>query len=394
LSEQQPDRVRVTFIVGSLDIGGAERQLVRLANALDRSRFEPAILTWFGGGVLEKELAPDVPVVKLGLGRVRLARGPAKILLALNILRALFRELRALGPDVVDAYMFTAYVLGALAAWTVRVPVIIASRRGLVSYATYPARWRLVARLANQVIDLHLCNSEAVRRWAIEKERLPESRTAVIHNGLDLPAPSALELDPAWRRNAGGTLAVMIANFHGYKAHSMVLDAVAKLRRDHPEFKLVLFGDGDERENLQRQAAALALGTGVVFAGARPDAAEFLPAFDLSILASDEEGFPNVVMESMAAAVPVVATDVGGVPELVDDGVEGKLVPVRDPDALAAAIGWMIEHPAERRAMGEAGRRRIREHFSVAGMVSAHEELFTRLLGRHATVRSQPVEAG
>jgi glycosyltransferase involved in cell wall biosynthesis len=387
--------IRVTFLIGSLDIGGAERQLVRLANGLDRMLFSPTILCWFGGGALEAELASDVPIVQLGLERLGTAARPARPLLALRILAALLGHLRRGRPDILHGYMLTAYVLGSLAAWLMRVPVVIASRRGLVSYRTYPRPWHPVARLANRVIDLHLCNSEAVRRWTEDKERIQDARTAVIYNGLDVPTVSGLQEMPAgWAGGPPGERAAMIANFHRYKAHEVALDAVAQVRVGHPGFQLVLFGEGEQKEHLQQQVRTLGLERNIVFAGARADAAQLLPAFDFSILSSDEEGFPNVVMESMAVGVPVVATAVGGVPELVADGVEGYLVAPRDAAALAGAIGRMIEHPQERHRMGDAGRRRIEEQFSVRRMVSATQDLYLALLRRHAPNRIPMLEAG
>lgn len=371
-------RVRVTFLVGSLDLGGAERQLVRLANSLAPERFEARIVTMFAGGPLLAELRPGIPVTHLCLREAGRRKSRWPFVLGARLLLRLHRGLRAERPDVLHAYMPVAYVMGALAGWALRIPVVVAGRRGLTSFHVYPQwRWRLLARLANRRIDLHICNSEAVRRWAVEREGLSVDRTAVVPNGLDPPEGTAPELEPAWR---GPASAAMIANLMHYKGHEHVLRAAALVARAHPEFRLVLFGDGPERDRVLGLRRELGLDARVVLAGRRPDAARFLPGFGFAVLGSLHEGFPNALMEAMAGGVPVVATAVGGVPELVEDGVHGLLVPPADPRAMAEAITWMIEHPEERRRMGRAGRERVLERFGVDRMVRRTEALYASAL--------------
>jgi glycosyltransferase involved in cell wall biosynthesis len=150
--------------------------------------------------------------------------------------------------------------------------------------------------------------------------------------------------------------------------------------KERPRFRLVLIGDGSERHALERLVVDLGLGQHVVFAGRRQDAAELVRGFDFSILGSSEESIPNALMESMAVAVPVISTRVGGVTELVDDGVHGLLVPFGDVETMAKAITWMLDHPDERRRMGEAGRNRIAADFSTARMVSQTEAVYEEFL--------------
>ena len=371
-------------MIGTLAVGGAETQLVRLANNLDRSRFRPSIICMWQGGDLADVLASDVPVswVDLSLISHRFVR--SRVVLGARILAALVRGLRAQRPDVVHAYMPTAYVLAGLASWVLRVPLIVAGRRGLTSFEIYrTTRWRGLAQLANRVIDVHICNSQAVRDWAIRKEGIPAGRTRVIHNGIDVPVLVSLpQLPREWKLT--GPKAAMVANLIDYKGHKEVLHALTLVTKLYPSFRLVLLGDGPERLALIRLARDLGIASNVEFAGRRRDAATLVQAFDFTILGSSKEGFPNALMESMACAVPVVATAVGGVPELVEDGIHGRLVPYGDIAAMAEAIVWMIEHPEERRLMGEQGRERIAGQFSTERMVSETQDAYLELLTRRA----------
>lgn len=389
MNEAPDRRVRVTFLIGSLDIGGAEQQLVRLVNELDRERFQPSVLCLWRGGPLETKLRSDVQVDGIRLDRVEHRGVRSKALLAARIFWTIGRGLRGQRPDILHAYLPAAYVLGAVAAWFLRVPVVIAARRGLDSYHVYPyLRWRLLARFANRVIALHLCNSEAVRHYAIEKEHLRSSQTAVVHNGLDLLSiGGAPPLPEGWRTSRTKFLAISVANLIHYKNHPMLLRAVRRVLAEEPDFRLVLAGEGPERGALEALAAELGIAPHVVFAGSVESAASYLSAFDLSLLTSRHEGLPNAVMESLAAGVPVVATAVGGTVELVDDGVEGLLVPSDDDASLAAAILRLVHDPKLRQRMGEAGRQRIASQFAVSRMVSQTEEIYLRLLGARRPAR-------
>lgn len=286
-------------------------------------------------------------------------------------------------PDIVHGYMMTAYVLAAIAGWTLGTRVIVGSRRGLVTYRRHtPRRWSLVARMANQVIDYHLCNSEALRELVIADEALPRAKTGVIYNGLAIPTEHPPEFPTEWNVSEGDGCAAMVANFIRYKGHTAVIEATRLVVRRWPRFKLVLFGEGPERSAIERLVRQEGLEQNVVLAGARLDAASHLSGFDFTVLGSSQESFPNALMESMARGVPVVATRVGGVPELVRAGIDGTLIEFGEPEQLAAAMLEMLENPQMRRRMGIAAHKRVREMCSVEKMVNQTQELYKDLLAK------------
>jgi glycosyltransferase involved in cell wall biosynthesis len=376
--------IRITYVIGGLAIGGAETQLVRLVDGLDRRRFQPSIICLVEGGDLEDRIRHDVAVVKPSGPLTARGRRLRRIMVGLRALWLLLRALRRQQPEVVHAYLAAAYVPASLAAWIYRVPLIVAGRRGFTSSGIYlSVPWRLVAWLANRVIDLQICNSTAACEFVISHEGVKRERTRVINNGIDLPPLAGAVLPPDLVSE--GPQAVMVANLIRYKGHAEVLRAAARVVERHPDFRIVLLGDGPERSALKRLCADLDLETHVAFAGLRQDAARLIQGFDFSVLGSSEESLPNAVMESMAVGVPVVATNVGGVPELVGDGVHGKLVAYGDIEAMADAMIWMLEHPDERRRMGEAGRHRIATEFSTERMVTQTQDAYEDFLAIKAS---------
>ncbi len=374
----------MTYVVPSLIIGGAETQLIRLVNHLDRDRFQASVVCPFGYGPMRSQLNSSIECRSLS----RTVRRPLKGA-QIRVVTAMHGLLSGTRPDIVHAYLMPAYVLAALASWRAGVGVLIASRRGLDTFPRRPSSMlRLAARLANQLIDFHLCNSEAVRRLVMAEEGIAPAKTGVIYNGIDLPeTTNGVDSPDEWGLRDSDGCAAMIANYHTYKRHIDVIEAVKLIVTRRPRFKLVVFGDGLERGSIERLVSESGLKQNVVLAGARLDAADLLPGFDVTILASSKEGFPNALMESMAHGVPVVATRAGGIPELVRDGIDGKLVDVASPEQVSSAVMQLLDSPNLRRRMGAAGRSRIGEKFSVTAMVTHTESLYLRLLSQRAERR-------
>jgi glycosyltransferase involved in cell wall biosynthesis len=385
----RPPPLRILYLLVGLDVGGTERQVTDLVLALDRTRFEPRVCCLGTGGPLESLLREaDVPVEVVGLRRPRsfvhgLGAAPA---LTRGLVR-LWRLVTRYRPTIAHSFLYWSYTVGACVARAAGVPVILASRRNLGHPQAHRPAHRALSWLGNRASDLVIVNSEAVRRHTLDTGGVAPERVVVIPNGVDLQR-FAGRADPSLRRSlgldGGAPLVGVTANLLDYKGHGYFLDAWRELRGAYPNAQAILIGDGPCRSELQDRIRALDLGESVRLLGSRTDVPALLALVDLVAHPSLEEGFPNAVLEGMAAGKPVVATAVGGTPEAIVDGGTGLLVPPRDSGTLAKAIARILSSPAEARALGEAGRRRVAERFDLQTMVRRHEALYERL-GRAST---------
>jgi L-malate glycosyltransferase len=360
-----------------LGVGGAERHLVRLANGLDPDRFKVAVLTWDGSGELLHDLAPHI--VRLSCGTHSAARvgGLRRVSLACRVFGGMLFQMLRFRPDVFHGFLPGAYAPGAVAAAIARVPVVLADRQGLDAYDTARRSSRILAMIANRVITVHVCNAAAVAAWAQVREGIQPERCIVIRNGVAVPSAVRDDL------NRDRAAAVVVANLHWYKGHTVLLTAVHDVLQTHPEFHVVFAGEGRERLRLEQQALKLGISRSVTLAGSCPDIVDRLPAYGFCILPSTAmEGLPNALMEAMAAGLPVVASDVGGVTEVVQQGKHGLVVPPGDASALATAIIWMLEHPIEAQSMGRAAAFSMRSGFPLDAQIDATAALYTHLTMR------------
>jgi glycosyltransferase involved in cell wall biosynthesis len=214
--------------------------------------------------------------------------------------------------------------------------------------------------------------SRAVSR-VLEEAGLPRERLRLVYEGVPSrpPGRGGREALAALGVPAEAPVVGTVAALVEHKDHATLIEAAARVTAGIPEARFVLLGEGDLRRPLEERASALGLAGRVVFAGFRGDVDVLLPAFSVFCLPSRREGLGTSLLDAMNFGLPVVGTDAGGIPEVVEDGCTGQIVGVRDPDALAAALVSLLRDPALRRRMGEAGRRRFEERFTADRMVEA-----------------------
>ncbi|WP_338676837.1 glycosyltransferase [Streptomyces sp. SCSIO 30461] len=368
-----PSPTRVCLLIGQLGLGGAEKQLVLLARGLSRRGIRTHLLVLFDGGPREAELRDSgVTLVKLGFWR-RQTRGST----LLGNIRAFVRLLvflRKEKPQVLQAFLLHAYVLAAPAARLARVPVMVAGRRSLGFFKRGHRVALTLERIATRWTDLVVANAQAVADDVRQDEGLPADKLTVIPNGM--PA-GEFELAAPVDVDTSLPVVLCVANLATHKGHRHLLAACAELRRQGRPCTLVLIGDGPERAVLEQQAARLEVDAR--FLGFRTDGAGFLARADVVVQPSLYEGLSNAVMEAMAAGRPMVATAVGGTPELLDDG-RGVLVPPADPIALADGIRSVLEDRDRAAAMGRQAREWALANLSEDVMVDRYLSLYQRLL--------------
>lgn len=360
----------ILHVVPTLDQSGAEKQLALLARHLPADRFRTSVVALTRGGhyaeVLEQE---GVPVHVLGK---RLQLDP----IILWRLRGLLRELE---PDLVQTWMFTGNSYGRVAARVAGKAPVIATER-CVDRWKGQARLR-VDRLLQRWTARIVANAEAVaefyRTVGIDPQKLH-----VIPNAAELPSSPPFE-KASLAAELGIDPTVPTIGFLGRlwpqkRVHDLIW-AADILRISGWRLNLVIVGQGPRRPYLERFARNLDMTEFVHFLGHRADAVRLLGALDVLVLPSSFEGMPNVLLEAMAASKPVIATRIPGVVEVVEDERTGLLVPPKRPYELARALARLLSDAGLAKSLGEAGRRRIQDHFGVDTMVARYAALYDEL---------------
>jgi glycosyltransferase involved in cell wall biosynthesis len=372
--QKEGEHESVCYVITGLGVGGAEGQVLDLANELSSRSWRVSILSLLPFSDDARTCLDS----RVSLATLGMRRGVANPGALLSFRRYLRRE----RPSLIHSHMLHANFLA-------RVGNLLSSRRPLISTihnveegaAWGMAMYRVTGRLAE--ITSHVSNTglqKYVRRGAISPDR-----AVWIPNGVDL---NRLRTLPDARATARQELQLgdrmvwtCVASFSPQKNHPLLLQAWQQVVKRDPSALLLLVGDGPEQGVTRGLAETLELTESVRFLGTRPDVSSLLAASDGFVLSSDWEGFPIVLLEAAAARLPVVATDVGGVQEIVLSDTTGVLVPPRDVDALAAAVCKVMElGPDGRSAMAERARRHVEENFDLQRVADKWQEIYIGLL--------------
>ncbi len=365
--------LRVLELLVSTDFGGGPAHVRDLVAGLSGAEFQ---FTVAGppGGPYEREFA----ALGAEFVSVRADR------LSVGVLRQVVRLIRERRIQIVHSHGKGAGLYGRLAARLTGV-VAIHTFHG-IHYRNYPRLYltveRYLARHGYAVV--HVSASQA--REALALGLAPAGRSRLLVNGVDaVRVRAAIAREPLSRAALGldqdALVLGAVARFDPVKGLDVLVRAFAQILARRPDTQLLLVGDGPEAPRLRELARALGLAERVVFAGALKDAARGLPALDLYVSASQREGLPLALLEAMACGLPVLATRVPGNVDVVNDGVTGVLVPPGDPDGLARAAVELLEDPARRRALGEAGRERVESHFALSRLVTEMRDLYREAAG-------------
>ncbi|MDX6452926.1 MAG: hypothetical protein QOH16_2975 [Gaiellaceae bacterium] len=375
-----PERIRVATMIDSLspeNLGGGERLAALIAMHLDPERFDRLLVSSRPStGPLREQ------VEQSGVKLLALERGGKADLTAWRELVGFLRRERV---DVLHAHKFGSNVWGTVVGRIARVPVIVAHEHTW-SYEGQPLRKALDGLVVGRGADVFLAVSREDRRRMIELEHVPAARARYLPIGIEPPPPrTGRDLRAELGIPAGAPVIGTVCALRPQKRLDVLLDAAVLLAREFPDLHVVIAGAGPERELLLAREVE-----NVHLLGFWPpaDVPDLLAALDVAVNSSDFEGSPLGIMEFMAQGRPVVATSVGGTPDLIDDGIHGLLVRRRDPGALAAAVARLLRDPELRERLGEAGRKRQAAEFDVRALVRRLEALYVELLAKKRRIRS------
>jgi glycosyltransferase involved in cell wall biosynthesis len=371
------DRVRVVYLTHTLHIGGAEEMVSNLVHHLPRERYEPTVCCIGELGPIGEELAASgeaVTALNVDPG----LRRPFDVL-------AISRYLRRTQPDIVHTFLLTASLYGRFAAALARVPIIIGTEVNI--YADKRPHHVLAERLLATITDRIVTSAVSVKDYYVDQIGVDGARIRVIHNAVNFAQLETTADRSALRCRLGlpadALVAGVIARLTEQKGHSYLLEALARVPA-LAAMHLLVVGDGPLRADLEALASARGISGRVHFAGSRRDLGDLISVMDLFVLPSLWEGLPLAMVLAMGGRVPVVATAVAGIPEVVTDGVTGLLVAPADAEQLGRALARLAGDPVLRRRLGDAARAHVLPRFGVDGYVAAVSGLYEELLARRA----------
>ncbi len=368
----------VCMVVNNLDVGGLEKVVISLIRALDPQKYKPFLICLDGcGRLFEQAQLPAEHCLVLDKQRAfnfGVLRFDPRMLARIN------QFVRSNDIHIVHTHNAAPLIYSGLAlrlGW--RRPVVIYSEHNQLYSATPMGKrkFRYYVRLADQLVAV----SDDLRRTLQQQVKVRQP-VRVIHNGIDGARFAAAdgqsvrqELGVAADETLVGTGVVLSEQ----KGVPFLLTAAQQVLARQPKTRFVIAGDGPLKEQLEQQAAELGLGKRVLFLGYRSDMPAVIAAFDIYVLPSLWEGLPLALLEALAAGRPIVATAVGGSPEVVDHGINGFVIPPRDSTAMAERLLTLISDPDLRRQMAQVNRARFAEQFSLAAMVERHQELYAEV---------------
>jgi glycosyltransferase involved in cell wall biosynthesis len=380
-------RTRVVTLVDLLsNHGGAERFALQVAMGLDQERFESILcVSRWPMSPEHRALAPSGPQALEDLresgARFLPLRRTRKVDLAAWM--RLERFLRRERVEILHSHKFGSNLWGSLVARAARVPVVVAHEHTW-SYEGQALRRFVDREIIARRADRFVAVSRADQRRMTEVEGIDPARTGFIPIGILPTTPSGGERDIRGELGIApqAPLLGIVGILRAQKAHEVLLRAVSQLTRDFPDVQLLIVGDGPRREAIEQLIVELGLQGNVCMLGLRSDVPDILRELDVAACSSDFEGSPLAVMEYMDMGLPIVATAVGGIPDLIESGVHGLLVPPGDPTALARGLVELLRDPRRARAMGAQAQERRRSEFDLRVVIGRIEDLYCELLAR------------
>lgn len=359
---------KILYIIGGGEFGGAEQHLLGLVKSLDPAEWTPHVAVFYNGEFADRLRDLRIPATLIAPRTLR----------ALNGLVPVRRLIRDIQPAIVHTHGVRGNLLGRLANQLEGHPAKLITTIHSVLALDYPNPWKrilfgLLEKSTWPLTDHFILVSRAMRE-SLLAEGLPAEKTTVIHNAIQLPKEPPRRPERSGLREELGlpqntVVAGTVARLHKVKGHTYLIQAVRRLKDRHPNVHYIWVGGGEMEQELKAEVQNAGLADVIHFLGIRKDVPELLPQFDLFILPSVSEGLSLAILEAMLAGVPVIATAVGGSPEVVEEGRDGLLVPARDAEALYRAIDRALSNPEQMRRFARAGQQKVFAQYSLERLV-------------------------
>lgn len=369
------EKINLLHILPTLQIGGAEKQVVTLLKHIDKNKYQVSLCCFHSGGSLVEDINKNdnIDIIYLGF---RLRH------FFVSLIKLIF-IMKKKNIHIVHTHLYTDHFWGRIAAVLAGVPVIITTEHGRGLWKK--KRHLLFERIANKFTDMRIAVSEDIRQIRINKECTPPEKVITIMNSInpeDFIVTDDVRLLRRKEFGLNGEEAVLgtVARFDPDKALDLLLDAMSRISKKIKRVKLLLVGDGYLRKDLEEHARKIGIAEKVIFAGIRTDIADLLSIMDVYVNSSHREGVPVSLLEAMAAGKAVVATDVGGNSEVINDSSVGMLVPANRAEVLAESIISLLDDVERRMRMGSNARERIENNFSIKIQSKKIESLYEELL--------------
>ena len=385
------DMKKVLFIITQAEIGGAQKHVIDLASELSKTgEFECAVASEPNENFAKilKENGVEFSPIK----RLRRSINPLSDLFAFV---EIYNLIKSQKPDIVHLHSSKAGVLGVLAGRMAGVKKIVFTAHGWVFNEQLPwfkkRLYILISRFTALFQDSIICVSEYDKTAALKYKIAPEKKLFVIPNGINVEKLKFLEKEQAkkqiqeignWKLEIGNFIVGSIANLYKNKAIDVLIEAAREIKNKKEniknEFLFLVIGEGKERENLELRIKNYELSDHFFLIGAVPEAWKYLKAFDIFVLPSLKEGFPYAILEAMAAGLPIVASKVGGIPEMIAGGENGLLIKPGDAKELAAAILRLSQDEEMAKKLGEEAERTVKEKFGLHKMIKKTMEVYEK----------------
>ena len=366
-------KINVIHLVEELTIGGLEKILTSIVLNLDKKKYNVSVWCLREGGFFANKLVKEG--IDFKILHISTSRNPLSIY-------KLYKLFKAHKVDIIHTHAYSAGTIGRMSAFLAGVPVIISQNHSVYDY--YNGYYHFVEWLLSLITDRVICISDIVNRFANETQRINAKKLITIHNGINSEYTVSKKRTSCLRKelniSVDHSVICTIAHMEEHKGIKYLLESASLLLESRKDITFLLVGEGALKEELKIHCTGLKIEKNVIFTGERSDIPEILSLTDIFVLPSLREGLPLTILEAMACGKPVITTNVGGVPEVVKDGVSGILVPPEDPEAIHSAMNELLDDREKLKKMGHNGKRVFSESFDSKTMIGKIEDLYDSLM--------------